>query len=143
MKRILLLVVVSAGCRTVAPAVEVQPAPAPYDWKKDGGLLQHEADARCRQELPECARPFGTYSMPPSPCAGQGTRCMEVPSRFAGRWSCGCDACSSASDCKPTEHCGMVTADPCSFERTALQCLPGPPPPEPAPCLDPPASRVP
>ncbi len=141
--RVLLVLLLVTGCRTAPPAAEPNRTrlPPPYDWRKDGGLMQGAADERCRKELPDCPRPFATYTMPPSPCAGRGTRCLEMPERDAGRWSCGCDACTSPSDCKPGEHCGTSAVDPCSPERLPLRCLAGPPPPAESPCLEPPSAR--
>ena len=104
--RALLAAATLAACRTVAPVpapaataapIPDAPRPAlapPADWKTDGALTQDEGDARCRKELPACARAFGVYWLPPSPCANQGTRCMETPDLSQGRWSCGCDLCA-------------------------------------------------
>lgn len=149
--RALLAAATLAACRTVAPvpAPAATPAPIPdapppaparrADWKTDGALTQDEGDARCRKELPACARAFGVYWLPPSPCANKGTRCLEMPDLSQGRWSCGCDLCAGSSECKPTEHCGS-DAPPCSNERRPLRCIAGPSPtcPDPGPRLPPP-----
>lgn len=151
--RTLVVAATLAACRTVAPVpapattamaapmTDVQPpaAAAPGDWKTDGALTQDEGDARCKRELPACAHAFGMYWLPPSPCANQGTRCMEMPDPSQGRWSCGCNLCAGSSDCKPTEHCGS-DAPSCSNERRPLRCIDGPPPrcPDTGPRLPPP-----
>ena len=134
MRHLLVALLALTACRS-APAPPIAAlASAPYVWKRDGGLRQDEGDTRCRAELPGCRHAFGIYRLPPSPCAHRGTRCMEVPSRSDGRWSCGCDACASSEDCKPGESCGPSGA-PCSHERTPLRCMAGPPP-APERCLE-------
>ncbi len=99
--------------------------PDPKNWKHNGGMTSSQGDAMCAKELPRCKHPFGSYTMPPSPCAHQGTLCTYHPSPTAGTWSCGCEACSSNEDCAPNEHCG-TNASPCSYARVAMRCLPGP-----------------
>jgi hypothetical protein len=139
---VLAALTLAAGCASSAPPV---PAPlpaggAPHGWKTDPRLTGTQADARCQTELMTCPHAFAIFSLPPSPCAHQGTRCMQTRSTLDGRWSCGCDLCASSAECQPGERCGTV-APPCSRERAPRRCLAGPAP-EATPCLeiDPPRS---
>ena len=109
--------------------------PDPANWRHNGGMTDAQADAMCAKELPGCKHPFGIYTMPPSPCAHQGTLCTQVQSRFAGTWTCGCEACGSDKDCKPNEHCD-ATRPPCSYARVAMRCVTGPRAVQ-QPCMEP------
>lgn len=144
MSRALLVALALCACRTAAPeatppsaATQVRP---PTDWHDDPGLMKAQADANCQHEQPDCKRAFGMFWLPPSPCANQGTRCLDAqgPKNGQGHWSCDCDSCLTSADCAAGERCA-TTAPPCEDKRAPFRCLAGPPlPPGPCPEKKPP-----
>jgi hypothetical protein len=102
--------------------------PARDGWKTNGNLLHEDAEKRCAAEEPKCRWPFADYRVPESPCARQGTRCIDAPARSSGQWFCGCHQCAGDSDCAKGQYCAPGGA-PCARERNANSCRDGPRPP--------------
>ena len=139
-------VLVMIACRSAAPVSRSQlganSAPPQHQLEatldSDEKLTPDEANARCRQKLSGCRRPFAAVlsvsSLPMSACANQGTRCVEheQASKYDERysvdsyWKCGCDDCASHDECNASEYCGVVDSCPGRVERKPLQCLEGP-----------------